>query len=169
MSVERKDSAQKDSVQLCSVCAGDGTYGIETSAIREVLGSAAPYRVPLAPAYIAGAMTYRGEVLEAVSLRMLLGLPGGKETRVLVVEDSDGGRFGLMVDSVGGMVAAPESTRENNPATLEMRGAAIFNGVYRMETGLMVRLNLEKLRPAELARSAVFNGTADTVAHLGAR
>jgi purine-binding chemotaxis protein CheW len=131
---------------------------VDTRAIREVLGSAEPQRVPLAAAYIAGVLTYRGEVLEAVSLRTLLGLETKTSAhRVLVLEDKEGGRFGLMVDGVGGMVTAAESAREQNPATLEARGEAIFDGVYRMDTGLMTRLDAERMRPAELARSGIFD------------
>jgi len=161
MSADPRPIQQKneDTVQLCSVKADGGMYGVEASAVREVLGHALPQRVPLAPAHIAGVLTYRGDVLEAVSLRNVLGLQPAREDRVLVLEDSAGERFGLMVDSVGGIVTAPESARESNPATLEARCGAIFNGVYRREEGLMVRLNMEMLRPAELARSAVFSSS----------
>jgi purine-binding chemotaxis protein CheW len=130
---------------------------VDTRAIREVLGSAVPQQVPLAPEYIAGVLTYRGEILEAVSLRTLLGLEQTSHGhRVLVVEDGEGERFGLMVDGVGGMVVAVESTLERNPATLEPRGEAILDGVYRTPAGLMARLDPMRLRPTELARSKVF-------------
>ena len=163
MRVEQQSEAlQKDSaVQLCSVRSGQGIYGVETRAIREVLSNAQLQRVPLAPEYIAGVLTYRGEVLEAVSLRTLLGSAAGEEGRVLIVEDRDGRRFALMVDSVGGMVSATESASEANPATLEPHNATIFNGVFRMDAGLMVRLEIERLRPAELANTAASSRVAE--------
>ena len=144
-------------IHLCSVRAGEGLYGVDTRAIREVLGNAAPQRVPLAPDYMAGVLTYRGEVLEAVSLRTLLGLErrtGGH--RILVLEQDEGERFGLVVDGVGGMVSAAASTLESNPATLDARGEAIFDGVYRTDMGLIVRLNPRRLKPTELAQSGIF-------------
>jgi purine-binding chemotaxis protein CheW len=150
--------AKQATIQLCSVRAGAGLYGIDTRAIREVLGNSAPQRVPLAPAHIAGVLTYRGEVLEAISLRTLLGLsarPGA--ARVLVLEDSElGERFGLMVDEVGGVVSIAEEAMEKNPVTLDARSEAIFDGVFQMKDGLMVRLNAQRLRPLELARSGLF-------------
>ena len=65
------------SVCDCSLRAGTGCLRIDTRQIREVLGATAPQRVPLAPAYIAGVVPYRGEVLTTVSLRALLGLEDG--------------------------------------------------------------------------------------------
>jgi purine-binding chemotaxis protein CheW len=143
---------------MCSVRAGDGVFGIDTREIREVLGSAEPQRVPLAARYIAGVLAYRGEVLTTVSLRALLGLaPWAGKSHVLVLEDADlGERFGLMVDGVDGMVAVPESGFDRNPATLDARAEAILCGVCRMETGLMARLDPQRLRPLELARGGIF-------------
>ena len=156
-------------IQLCSVRAGAGLYGIDTRAIREVLGNSVPQQVPLAPAHIAGVLTYRGEVLETVSLRTLLGL--GIQTgrdRVLVLEDSEiGERFGLMVDEVGGVVSVAADAIERNPVALDARGEAIFDGIVRTKTGLMVRLNAERLRPMELARSGLF-GLDVSASHAGA-
>jgi len=155
--VEQLRPQGEAAIQLCSVHAGTGLFGVDTRAICEVLGDAVPQRVPLAPDYIAGVLTYRGDVLAAVSLRMLLGLePISRGHRVLVIEDAGGERFGLMVDSVSGMLSALESDLEPNPATLEARCEAIFDGVFRMDTGLMTRLDPMRLRPTELARSGAF-------------
>jgi purine-binding chemotaxis protein CheW len=144
-------------IQFCLVRAGAGLYGVDTRVVREVLADAAPQRVPLAPEYIAGVLTYRGDVLEAVSLRTLLGLEAEThEHRVLVLEGGEGECFGLVVDGVGGMVSAFESAMEGNPATLGGRGEALFDGVYRLESRLMARLDPKRLRPAELAKSGTF-------------
>ena len=61
-------------VSICSLRVGTGLFGIDTRQIREVLGTTAPQRVPLAPEYIAGVVPYRGDVLTTVSFRALLGL-----------------------------------------------------------------------------------------------
>ncbi len=147
-------------VSLCSLRAGPGLFGIDTREIREVLGTSAPQPVPLAPAYIAGVLPYRGEVLTTVSLRALLGLEKRSGANcVLVLEDEElGEQFGLMVDGVGGVVTMAPSELAANPSTLEARGTALFDGVYKMETGLMVRLAPQRLRPLELARTGLFGG-----------
>ena len=151
-------ASAETTIHLCSVRAGEGLYGVHTRAIREVLGNAVPQHVPLAPTYLAGMLTYRGEVLEAVSLRTLLGLenqPGVH--RILVLEQDEGERFGLMVDCVEGMVSVAACTLESNPATLDARGEAIFDGVYRTDMGLIVCLDPRRLKPTELAQSGIFD------------
>jgi len=148
-------------VSICSLRAGMGLYGIDTRQIREVLGKTTPHRVPLAPEYIAGVVPYRGEVLTTVSLRGLLGLEKWAGTNcVLVLDDQeDGERFGLMVDGVGGVMTFEETALEANPSALDARGVALFDGTYRMESGLVVRLDPERLRPSRLAESELFGAS----------
>jgi purine-binding chemotaxis protein CheW len=112
----------------------------------------------MAPAFVAGVVPYRGDVLTAVSFRALLGLPESHEIGcVLVLEDDEGQeRFGLTVDSVGGVVTVNSRMLEDNPCTLEPRCKWLFDGAYKMSTGLMVQLDPQKLRPSRLAESGMF-------------
>ena len=50
-------------------------FGVPITHILEIVGSARPQPVPLAPGYVGGLVHYRGDVLTTVSLRQLLGLP----------------------------------------------------------------------------------------------
>ena len=76
---------------------------------------------------------------------------------MLVLEDDEGGeRFGLVVDAVGGVVTVSRKMLEANPCTLEARGKWLFDGAYKMETGLMVQLDPQKLWPSRLAETGLF-------------
>jgi purine-binding chemotaxis protein CheW len=146
----------EEMVSMCAFRAGPGLFGIDTRQIREVLGAIAPQCVPLAPEYIAGVMPYRGEVLTTVSLRVLLGLEKGSGARcALVLDDENEDRFGLMVDSVGGVVSMARSALEPNPSALDARDRTLFAGFYRMPSGLMVRLDPQRLRPSRLFESGL--------------
>jgi purine-binding chemotaxis protein CheW len=147
-----------DTVSLCSVRVGSELFAIDTRLIREVVGGATPQRVPLAPEYIAGVVHYRGEVLTTVSFRALLGLEQKSGTSCVLVFDDEqtDERFGLMVDAVGGVMALARSALEANPSTLDARSMALFDGAYRMQSGLMVRLDPQRLRPSQLARRRLF-------------
>jgi purine-binding chemotaxis protein CheW len=149
---------EDDAVSLCSMFAGSESFGIDTRKIREVLGNRDLQRVPMAPAFIGGVVPYRGEVLTTVDFRALLGM--GEHTDascVLVLEDEDGEeRFGLVVDAVGGVVTVNRNMLEANPCTLESRGKWLFDGAYKMQTGLMVQLDPQKLRPSRLAEAELF-------------
>lgn len=149
---------EAESASLCSMFAGDESFGIDTSKIREVLGRRDLERVPMAPAFIAGVVPYRGDVLTTVSFRAVLGLPESTETGcVLVLEDDENQeRFGLVVDAVGGVVTVERRMLEANPCTLDAKCKWLFDGAYKMENGLMVQLDPQKLRPSRLAETGIF-------------
>jgi len=76
---------------------------------------------------------------------------------VLVMEDDEAAeRFGLVVDAVGGVVTVSQRMLEGNPCTLEARGKWLFDGAYKMESGLMVRLDPQKLCPSRLSETGLF-------------
>jgi len=155
LSIDEED----ETLSLCSMFAGQDSYGIATGKIREVLGMRELERVPMAPAFVAGVVPYRGDVITTVSFRAILGLPECAETGcVLVLDDNDGQeRFGLMVDSVGGVVTVSKKMLEDNPCTLEARGRWLFDGAYKMSGGLMIQLDPQKLRPSRLSESGLFS------------
>jgi purine-binding chemotaxis protein CheW len=154
---------ESDVVSLCSLYAGSETFGIDTRKIREVLGERDLQSVPMSPAFI----SYRGEVLTTVNLRALLGMEAHSgRCCVLVMEDDEvEERFGLVVDAVGGVVTVNRRMLEANPCTLEARGKKLFDGAYKMETGLMVQLDPQKLCPSRLSEVGLFkkgtNGGVD--------
>jgi purine-binding chemotaxis protein CheW len=158
--LEEVDQIQEenDVVSLCSLYAASETFGIDTRKIREVLGERDLQRVPMSPEFIAGVVPYRGEVLTAVNLRALLEMePHTGKCCLLVMEDDEAAeRFGLVVDAVGGVVTVSQRMLEENPCTLEARGKWLFDGAYKMEAGLMVRLDPQKLCPSRLSESGLF-------------
>ena len=154
---------ENDAVSLCSLYAGSETFGIDTRKIREVLGERDLQCVPMSPGFIAGVVPYRGEVLTTVNLRALLGMETlSGPCCVLVMEDNEAGeRFGLVVDAVGGVVILSRQMLETNPCTLEARGKWLFDGAYKMESGLMVRLDPQRLCPSRLAETGLFRKGAN--------
>ena len=149
-------------VSLCSLKVDGRWFGIDTRQVWEVLGDAVPQRVPLAPEYIAGVVSYRGEVLTTVSFRTLLGVTGGDgQGCVLVLDDEGEERFGLLVDGVGGVLEVKCGSLEENPRSLDVRSMELFDGTYRTDEGLIVHLDPRRLRPVRLAEAGLFE-TATT-------
>jgi purine-binding chemotaxis protein CheW len=167
-SPEVKEADAGDAVPVCSLRVGTALFGIETRQIREVLGTAEPQRVPLAPEYIAGVLSYRGEVLTTVSFRALLGLEKWDGANcVLVFDDAENEeRFGLMVDGVVGVIAVQQDALEANPSGLDARSQELFDGAYKLPAGLMVRLDPQRLRPSRLAESGLFGSESGSHGRL---
>lgn len=137
--------------EVCSVLVGDTLYGIPIAHVLEILGKPATQPVPLAPWFVGGLVHYRGEVLTAVSLRRLLGMPPAPSSEDVLVFESGDGLFGLFVDSVGEVLHVAEADHEPNPATLEARRQALFDGAWKLKDRLLVSLEPERLDPMRLA------------------
>src|ERR1700689_5068068 len=85
--------------EVCSVRVGQTLFGMPIRHILEIVGSARPQPIPLAPAFVGGLVHYRGDVLTTVSLRYLLGLPAKEVSQDILVIENANGNFGLLVDS----------------------------------------------------------------------
>ena len=149
----RKKVVTAELVEMCSVRVGDGLFGIPIKHILEIVGSARPQPVPLAPPFVGGLMHYRGDVLTTVSLRRLLGLAPSEGTQDLLVVESSDGCYGLLVDSVGEVLTVSSADYEANPSTVNERRRSLFAGAYKLKDGLMVMLDPERLEPMRLARA----------------
>jgi purine-binding chemotaxis protein CheW len=146
----RRKKAATTLVEMCSVRLGEGLFGVPITHILEIVGSARPQPVPLAPGFVGGLIHYRGDVLTTVSLRQVLGMPPREGSQDILVLESPGGSFGLLVDSVGEVLTLSSADYEPNPSTLDERRRALFAGAYKLKDSLLVMLDPERLDPVRL-------------------
>jgi purine-binding chemotaxis protein CheW len=150
-----KKSAKEASaalVEVCSVRLADTWFGVPITHILEIVGSARAQPVPLAPGYVGGLVHYRGDVLTTVSLRQLLDLPPKEGAQDILVLESAGGCFGLLVDSVGEVLTVSSSDHEPNPSILDPRRKGMFAGAYKLKNKLLVMLDPDRLDPLLLSQ-----------------
>jgi purine-binding chemotaxis protein CheW len=152
MAVERsrKTAAYEE---ICSVRLGEALFGVPISHILEIVGAARPQPVPLAPSCVGGLVHYRGDVLTTVSLRQLLDLPPKEGAQSILVLESTGGCFGLLVDSVCEVLSVSSADHEPNPSTLDRSRKALFAGAYKLKDSLLVMLDPERLDPMRLVQA----------------
>ncbi len=148
--LHRKEKAAASLVEMCSVRLGKTLFGVPIAHILEIVGGARPQPVPLAPSYVGGLVHYRGDVLTTVSLRRLLDLPPRDGPQDILVLESSGGCFGLLVDSVGEVLTVSSADHEPNPSILDERKRALFAGAYKLKDSLLVMLDPERLEPMRL-------------------
>ena len=137
-------------IEMCSVQIGDTLFGLPIRHILEIVGSARPQAVPLAPGFVGGLVHYRGDVLTAISLRQVLGLPALDCPQPILVLESPGGCFGVLVDSVGEVLTVVPEDYEPNPSILDDCRKKLFTGAYKLKDRLLVALDPIHLYPSHL-------------------
>ncbi len=150
-----KEKTTATLTEMCSVRVGPTMFGMPISHILEIVGSARPQPVPLAPGFVGGLVHYRGDVLTTVSLRQLLGLPPKDGPQDILVLENAGGCFGVLVDSVGEVLTVSSVDHEPNPSILDERRRALFAGAYKLKEGLLVMLDPMRLDPMRLGAARV--------------
>jgi len=150
VTTRRKKKSVSATVDVCSVRLGQGVFGVQISRILEIIGASVPQPVPLAPGFVGGLVHYRGDVLTTVSMRQLLGMPPCETRQDILVLESPGGCFGLLVDSVGEVLRISTAELEASPSTLDDSRRELFAGAYKLKDGLLVMLDPEKLDPMRL-------------------
>jgi len=150
-SISRRTNRAETLVEVCSVRVESTLFGVPISHILEIVGSARPQPVPLAPAYVGGLVHYRGDVLTTVCLRHLLGLPPKQSAQDILVLESAGCCFGLLVDSVGEVLTVSTADYEPNPSILNEQRRALLAGAYKLKNGLLVMLDPERFDLIRLA------------------
>jgi purine-binding chemotaxis protein CheW len=148
---EKRAGTAETLLEMCTVRLGTTVFGVPITHILEIVGAARSQPVPLAPVFVGGLVHYRGDVLTTVSLRQLLDMPPKEGRQDLLVLESAGGIFGLLVDSVSEVLTVSSAEHEPNPSILDERRRALFAGTYKLKDSLLVMLDPEQLDPMRLS------------------
>src|SRR5687767_167919 len=126
---------------------GSEVYGLPLDQLREVARVAHVRRVPGAPAGVAGLVNLRGEILCALDVRAILGLPPktSAELPFLVALRGFGDPLALIVDAIADIYSISQNEIEAPPATSPAELDACFIGTARVTAGLMGLLDLARV------------------------
>jgi purine-binding chemotaxis protein CheW len=125
---------------------GGQTFGLPINDVHEVFSVNRITPVPLAPPMVTGLINLRGRVVTAICLRTLLGMDKtpGRRDRMAVGVESGREPFALLVESIGDVMRLQASTLEPCPVHIGAAWRAVSQGVYRLETGIIVILDLKQ-------------------------
>ena len=147
--------AATDTAILTLTVAGQ-LCGVPVMGVRDILGAQTITPIPLAPPEVAGGLNLRGRIVTAVDLRRRLGLPpreAGSPAPMSVVVEGGGELYALLADSVGDVLALPESGLAPNPPTLDPLWREVCAGVHQDVPGsgeagsarLLIMLDVERV------------------------
>jgi purine-binding chemotaxis protein CheW len=133
--------------QFVTLLLADQLFGIPVLQVRDILREQVITRIPLASPEIAGSLNLRGRIVTAIDLRRRLRLPAVAPgtSRMSVVTEREGDLYALIVDQVCEVLTPDGAQFERNPLTLMPDRARYCAGLYRMETSLMLVLDLDRV------------------------
>lgn len=136
--------------QYATFYVGDLFLGIDVTQVQEVLRDQEMTEVPLAPPVIEGLINLRGRIVTALDMRQLMLLEpraAGRKPMNMVV-GSDDGPVSLLVDEIGDVLEARPEQFEMPPENMTANHRRLIEGVYKLESRLLLVLDREKVLSA---------------------
>ena len=154
-SASQATAQNKNSAQFVGFQIADQEYAFPIEQIREIVVLDKVTRTPQVPDYCEGVSNLRGSIIPIINVRKLFGLdprPADGETRVIVVNVGDK-TIGCTVDTVSQVMRIPQENIQPAPETVTAGGADYISGFARLETRLVILLDInELLDPEQLDR-----------------
>jgi purine-binding chemotaxis protein CheW len=126
--------------------------GVDVLDVQEVLRGQSLTRVPLAPEVVEGLINLRGQIVPALDMRRVLGLPerDPQACPVSVVVRSPQGAVSLQVDEIEDVIELAAGSFEMPPPNVNAALRTLFSGVYKLDDRLLLVLNTQSAVEAGL-------------------
>ncbi|MGD0295561.1 MAG: chemotaxis protein CheW [Bryobacteraceae bacterium] len=157
-------ASQHTSHQYATFVVAGQFLGVDVTEVQEVLRGQSMTRVPLAPPVVEGLINLRGQIVPALDMRCVLGLPprprdpGGNESAaavspgavspgavsqgaVSVVVRSAHGAVSLQVDEIEDVIELDAGSFEAPPPNIDGALRTLFAGVHKLEGRLLLVLD----------------------------
>lgn len=130
--------------EYVTVTIGPQLFGIPINLVNEIFKPERLTSVPLSNPDIAGVLNLRGRIVTMIDCRRRLGISNIKSDRdfMAVGVERDGDHYGLLFDGVGEVLRYPAENLEPAPVNLDTHWKKVSKGVFRMENGLLVVLDI---------------------------
>lgn len=148
-------SGHRQSDQFVTLGLDQEVFAVPVEVVREILDMRQPFRIPDAPAHLAGLIDVRGQAVPVIDLRLKLGLPAraaGADTRILVLEVPMAGRslsLGLIADRVFEVTALDAGSLSPAPDIGSMWRSDYIEGIGRRGDSFVVIFDVSRLLSSE--------------------
>jgi purine-binding chemotaxis protein CheW len=133
--------------EYVTVMIGAQVFGIPIHQVNEIFKPERLTPVPLSHPDIAGVLNLRGRIVTMIDCRRRLGIAADRVAQeyMAVGVERDGDHYGLLFDGAGEVLRFAPEQIEPAPVNLDPHWKRVSKGVYRMEGGLLVLLDIEIL------------------------
>lgn len=140
-------NAETEEMEIATFYMGDILMGVDIQKVQEINRHVDITPVPQAPACVRGVINLRGDVVTVLDLRTVLELEPAEitdQSRNMIAKAGDE-QIGLLVDRIADVVKVTRNEIEPPPANVSGIDGRFFDGVYKMESELLIILNAEEV------------------------
>jgi purine-binding chemotaxis protein CheW len=143
--------AQSDSngpsTEYVTAMIGGQLFGLPIARVQDVFIPDRMTQVPLSSPDIAGILNLRGRIVTVIDMRCRLGVPQQKSEQpaMAIGIECRGESYGLLIDDIREVMTLPDSMRETNPINLDPLLAQVSSGVIRLDSQLLVVLDIDRV------------------------
>lgn len=140
-------NAVHEEKQLVIFALAKEAYGVDISAVHEIIRMQAITKVPRAPDFVEGVINLRGKVIPVVDMRKRFGLTVSQQTKDsrIVVVDISNQEVGMVVDAVTEVLRIPAESVEPPSSVITTSDSAYLLGIAKLEDRLIILLDLEQI------------------------
>lgn len=140
-------TTQQDEQQLVVFDLADEGYGVDISAVREIIRLQEITHVPRTPEFVEGVINLRGKVIPVIDLRKRFGLAveaESQDNRIVVVDIGDQD-IGVVVDAVTEVLRIPTDSVEPPASVITTADSDYLLGIAKLDSRLIILLDLQKV------------------------
>jgi purine-binding chemotaxis protein CheW len=140
---------------------GTETYGLDISAVHEIIRMQPITKVPKAPFYVEGVINLRGRVIPVIDIGKRFGFEkteNAKNNRIVVINVQDT-TLGIIVDAVTEVIRVPEDSIDPVSDIVTAGESDYLLGIAKLGDKMIILLDLDKLlsKDRELANMASYD------------
>jgi purine-binding chemotaxis protein CheW len=135
------------STEYVTAMIGGQLFGLPIARVQDVFMPDRMTQVPLSSPDIAGILNLRGRIVTVIDMRCRLGVPQQKSEQppMAIGIECRGESYGLLIDDIREVMTLPDSMRETNPVNLDPLLAQVSSGVIRLDSQLLVVLDIDRV------------------------
>ncbi len=133
--------------QYCTFYLGEKTYGLEILSIQEIIRIPDITPIPHSPFFVAGLANLRGQIVVAVDLRKLFGLPPLPKSQdpINIILSSDDEAISLLADKAGEVIDFGSEAMVQPPSLQRGPAPEMIKGVFKLKDALMNVIDVEAI------------------------
>lgn len=126
---------------------GSEEFAVDALRVQELIRYSVPVKVPNAPAAVRGVINFRGEVIPVLDMRRIFQLESGNynEFTVIVVVETGGKVFGLIVDRVLDIISLADDNIQSTPEFSSKEKTKYLKSMGKIGNRLILMVDLEKV------------------------